>query len=177
MLQSQFLRFMDGLGFTDFREHKIAGYTGHIMTNICKSISDEVNNSCSKALAEEVEKNENDNTVDIITDARHSTRKNSKFTDVPVLGYITNKVIDYEIVTRNDDTCAQRHELFGTKIIYNKLKTKGIKIRRHVHDKNPSINKYIRTEQPNTKNQNDVWHMLCSVEKKMSKVTNGPKKT
>ena len=46
----------------------------------------------------------------------------------------------------------------------------------HAHDRNASINKFIREERPDTTNQNDTWHAAKAAEKEISKVAKGPKK-
>jgi hypothetical protein len=80
-------------------------------------------------------------------------------------------------VTKTDDPASQRHELVGTKKVYQYLEEHEegpILVDVHVHDRNLSINKYIRENQPNTINQNDTWHAGKSVEKQMAKVAKGP---
>ena len=73
--------------------------------------------------------------IDIITHARHSTRRNSKLIDVVCKGYKTHKVIDHEIVSPADVNCAQRHGPKGTKQLYKRLDSKHIGVRRHGHDR------------------------------------------
>ena len=41
--------------------------------------------------------------IDIITDARHGTRKNSAFSDVVALGGTTHKVVAVQTVSKKDD--------------------------------------------------------------------------
>ncbi len=54
--------------------------------------------------------------IDIMTDARYSTRKNAKFTDVISIGEGTHKVLSAETVSKKrDDPCTQRHEKIGMK--------------------------------------------------------------
>ena len=83
---------------------------------------------CIKALAKELERDallkevvtyEDMDGINILTDARHATRRNSKYTDVITLNPNPNshKVLHYGTVTRGDDPCAQRHESLGTKRI------------------------------------------------------------
>ena len=55
--------------------------------------------------------------IDIITDARHGTRKISAFSDVVALGDTTHKVVAIQTVSKKDDPCSQRHELIGVKNI------------------------------------------------------------
>ena len=111
-----------------------------------------------------------------MTDARHGTRKNARQTDVICLGNSTQKVVAYHVVTSEDDPVAQRHELLGTKKIYQELTEKGVSIRRHAHDNNASITKYVREIQTQTENQLDNWHALKQLEKALKAISTGPKK-
>ena len=108
--------------------------------------------------------------MDIETDARHGWRKNAKDTSVVALGCNTHKVVRHEHVTRADDRVAQRHELIGTKRIYGFIEDQGYTVNIHVHDRNMSINKWIR-ENTNSTNQNDTWHGVKSLKIGL----NGPK--
>jgi hypothetical protein len=56
-----------------------------------------------------------DDGINIMSDARHSWRKNAKFTDVAFLGDLIHMVITLETVTRTDHPSSQRHELIGDK--------------------------------------------------------------
>ena len=164
---------------------RLAASTGikHICSNLfikyveeySQQVEAEKQSSCLLALSEELDNAEKANHVDIATDARHSTRKNSQFTDVVCVGYKTKKVIDNKVVSRGDDPCAQRHELIGTKTVYNSLQDKGVNVRRHVHDRNASINKYVREQQSSTTNQNDTWHVSVSVGKQLKAISAGAK--
>ena len=51
--------------------------------------------------------------IDIISDARHATRKNSAFSDIIALGGRTHKVVPAQIVTKTDKQISQRHELYA----------------------------------------------------------------
>lgn len=46
----------------------------------------------------------------------------------------------------------------------------------HAHDRNASINKFIREERPDTTNQNDTWYAAKTAEKEISEVSKGPPK-
>lgn len=114
--------------------------------------------------------------IDIITDARHGTRKNSAFSDVVALGGTTHKVVAVQTVSKKDDPCSQRHELYGLKNIYKSFESKNIKVRLHGHDRNPSVNKYLMKEHPEVKNANDTWHATKGITKALKGITSGPKK-
>lgn len=147
-----------------------------VYTSSCESAANlEVQNAKKRAEAE----NRENKGIDMISDARHGWRKNSRQTDVVCIGYTSHQVITDEIVTSADDPCAQRHEKLGTTRIYEHLSSHPdgpIPVATHGHDRNQSINKYVREEHPQTKNQNDTWHAGKSVEKEIAKVTKGPAK-
>lgn len=84
--------------------------------------------------------------VDILTDAGHNWRRNARFTDVVCLGDKTHKVLEDAIISKNDDPITQRHEMIGVKCIYEKMDNTegGLYVRVHGHDRNMSVNKYIR---------------------------------
>ena len=111
--------------------------------------------------------------INILTDAHHATRKNSKYTDAICLG----KVLHYETVTRGDDLCAQRHESLGTQRIYDHLQSQengSVHIHVHCHDRNASVNKWIRDNKPDTESTNDTWHVAKNVAKNVHSVCAGP---
>ena len=88
----------------------------------CDVTESVVNESVSEALDEEVgitvlesENGDEYKGITIVSDARHGWRKNSRFSDVISLGYRTNKVVGYAVVSHGDDPCSQRHELHGVK--------------------------------------------------------------
>ena len=70
--------------------------------------------SCANAIHKEIGLSSTDG-IDIVTDARHSTRRNSKYSYIVCIGYNSHKVLDHILVRRDDDPCSQRHEMFGTK--------------------------------------------------------------
>ena len=95
------------------------------------------------------------------------------------IGAAKHKVITNCVVSKEDDTCPQRHEIFDTRTrnIYEYLdnwQDGGVKVKIHAHDRNMTVNKYVKTERSPTINQNDTWHMGKSVEKAVTKVAKGP---
>ena len=89
--------------------------TGRMTQNVneyAKCVEEERIASCSAALQSECT-SAGESGIDIITDARHSTRRNSKYTDVVCICYDSHKVIDHVVVRREDDPCSQRHEMYG----------------------------------------------------------------
>lgn len=109
LLPSQLQRFLEASGLDTLP------YT-HNSANVNEyagCVEEERKMSCASALQKEIQITRN-NGIDIITDARHSTRRNSKYTDVVCIGYDSHKVIEHVVVRREDDSCSQRHELYGT---------------------------------------------------------------
>ena len=68
------------------------------------------------------------NGINILTDVRHGTRRNSKYTDIICIGTESHKVLRIETITRADKPCAQKHELVGTNKIYDYLKIKKVAV-------------------------------------------------
>ena len=64
-------------------------------------------------------------------------------------------MVSYKVITRDDDRVAQRHETIGTKRIYEELESKNVHMRKHAHDNNASIMKYVRENHNQTINQLD----------------------
>lgn len=116
-------------------------------------------------------------TMSIETDARHACRKNSYHSDVVALGQKTHKVVGIVHVTKNDEISSQKHEVVGTKKLYEYFDAKGIQLKDHAHDRNTSVNKIIRERNGTTTNTNDRWHAAKSIKKGMMSIASGPKKT
>ena len=86
-------------------------------------------------------------------------------------------MVSYKVITRDDDRVAQRHETIGTKRIYEELESKNVHIRKHAHDNNASIMKYVRENHTQTINQLDNWHALKQLEKSLKTIAQGPRRT
>ena len=151
-----------------------------------EATEEEYNDSCRDALLMEVglaqvkaeEERKDYNGISILTDARHGWRKNSSQTDVVCIGQQSHRVLVDSIITKEDDSVAQRHERIGTERIYNMLQAHQdgpIQVDMHAHDRNMSVNKYVKDHQEDTKNQNDVWHVVKALEKEISNVAKGAK--
>lgn len=108
-----------------------------------------------------------------MTDARQGWRKNAKDTSVVAIGEKTHKVLSCEHVTKSDDSVTQRHERFGTEKIYQHLKNQNVTVGIHAHDRNLSINKFIR-EECDSESQNDTWHAVKSVKAALKKISCWP---
>jgi hypothetical protein len=111
--------------------------------------------------------------IQIITDARHGWRKNAKDSSVCAVGVKSGKVLHHEHITTAQLPAAQSHEKLGTQHIYEHFEKQLIPVAVHVHDRNASVNKYVREHQPYTVNQNDRWHAIKNVKKKMTEVSDG----
>ena len=72
------------------------------------------------------------------------------------IGNQTYKELREEHVTREDDSITQRHELKGTRRLYDYFDSYissiggPVRISIHAHDRNASLNKFIREERPET---------------------------
>lgn len=111
--------------------------------------------------------------IDIATDARHGWRKNSKDTSVVAVGYKTQRVIKHVHVTKADDPVSQRHEIFGTRKVYEYINNNGSYVNIHTHDRQPAVNKFGRENA--MINQDDPWHGIKSLKKTVKSICKGPK--
>lgn len=66
----------------------------------------------------------------------------------------------------------QRHEKIGTERIYSYMDEHDTKIGIHCHDRNLSINKFIR-ESTDSVNQNDTWHCVKAMKTSLTKISSG----
>ena len=158
ILPNQFERFSNCLGFSGFET-----VTKTIENDYRSAVDFECRLSCESAIMEEIVNSfDNEGSVDIMTDARHGHRKNAKDTNVICLGQTTHKVMKDIHLTKDDDKCSQRHELLGTKSLYDYFDSRlpfisgPVNVRAHAHDRNSSVNKYLREEHPEIMNQNDT---------------------
>ena len=169
MLPSHYVRFVDGAGIGKISKQKRQAF----FQNIKKHIQEEYEDSIYTSVLEEVASYENElGTVDIMTDARHGWRMNAKDTNVVAIGEKTHKVLSCEHVTKSDDIVTQRHERFGTEKIYQHLKNQSVAGGVHAHDRNLSINNFIR-EECTSESQNDTWHAVKSVKAALKKISCG----
>jgi hypothetical protein len=177
MLPSHYERLCDGAHIAKVSPK----FMDVVMDEFTTATKIERNSSIENTLVEELlSSDEIEGAITIQTDARHGWRKNSKQTDVVAIGDNTHKVLNVEIVTREDDRCSQRHELIGTKRLYEYFDTcmdgAGVHVKMHVHDAAASVNAWLRKDQPNTINQNETWHGGKAMEKAMKLVASGAKK-
>ena len=143
------------------------------------AVHQEYNDLIGSALLCEIagyECNKNWQGIDIMTDARHGWRKNAKDSSIVAIGDKSHQVLHHVHITKEDDHCSQRHEKLGTEKVYTYLDSQDVSVAVHAHDRNTSINKFVREKQPLTRNQNDTWHSVKSLKKELSKIGAGPKK-
>lgn len=179
LLSKQISRLQDRLGFIELRVEVQRDMTAKFATAVCAT-KDLV---CDQALKEEIGMSEeNGGAIAILIDARHGCRRNAKDSNVVCIRNETYKVLREEHVTREDDAITKRHELLGTRRLYDYFDSYipsicgPVRISIHAHDRNASLNKFIREECLETLNQNDTWHTAKSVEKEISKVGKDSKK-
>ena len=67
----------------------------------------------------------------------------------------------------------QRHETIGTRRVYSYFENQAVSISVNAHDRNLSINKFIR-ESTTATSQNDLWHATKAFKKALYKIGNGP---
>ena len=91
---------------------------------------------------------------------------------IVAIGEKTHKVLSCQHVTKGDDVVSQRHERICTDRIYRHLNETGVAVGVLCHDRNLSINKYVR-EETDAINQNDTWHCVKSVKTALKKVASG----
>ena len=188
ILPSQYERFCNMVQFGHF--------TTYMQEKLRKTYSEmvgkEAQDSCEQALLvelgydipdDETEETNTDNFqhVSMITDARHGWRRNSRQTDVVAIGVETHKVLRLEVVTKVEEVISQRHELTGTRRLYEYFDSVfdgvGVGMKVHAHDRNASINNFVKREYPETVNQNDTWHVAKREEKQAKPIVGGPAAT
>ena len=112
--------------------------------------------------------------INVMSDARHSTRRNAKDTSVVVIGEKSHQVMVHEHITKKDDSVTQRHERLGTNNVMDAFEEKGIDVNIWIHDNNASVNTDIKKR--GIISANDLWHGIKNLKKVIMKVTCGPKK-
>lgn len=178
LLPSEYSRFVNGAGIG-----YINSVTRRAFTQSYRSIVQRCFDiGIERARLEEIGMNEdnfnNDDkepVIDILTDARHGWRKNTKDSTVVAIGDITHKVVACENVTRNQEPVSQKHEIYGSNKIKESLEADGINIGVWAHDSNSTVNTYVESMGAPTVNQNETWHGGKNVKKEMSKVCKGPR--
>lgn len=171
ILPADYKRFVKGAGIgvinDDNRSKFFNTHSQHIQA--------EYDHSTDIALLQEIASYDDlESEIDIMTDARHGWRKNAKDSSVVCIGEKSHKVLVCEHVTKTMDPVSQRHERLGTERIYDYLNEKEVKVNVHCHDRNLSINKFVR-ELTEAQNQNDTWHCVKSVKAALKKVSSGTK--
>ncbi|XP_070560549.1 uncharacterized protein [Ptychodera flava] len=150
-------------------------YRKSFFDNYSQHVHEEAVESMESALLEEIasEDRRMATGIDVMSDARHGTRRNTKHTDVVFLGDLSHKCIRKELVSKQDDSCSQRHEMVGVRRFYNWADEKGVPILVHGHDNNASVNKFLREDRPDTVSSNDTWHVTKAIGKDLKKISMG----
>ena len=173
VLPSQYERLMDSAGIGRLPRY----YTDPYFRGVYEEcVEEERQEEYQAAVTEEAFLSEDiGDGIDIISDASHSVRRNASQTNVIVIGLKTHKVIHDELISKKDDLCTQRHERLGIERAFDHFAkwNGGVNIRTLCHDRNMSVNKYIREQQPEVRNQNDTWHAGKSLQKKLNSVCSG----
>ena len=99
-----------------------------------------------------------------------------EYTDHVALGANTHKVINMQHITRDEERSTQKHETVGCELMYNEFDKRGIKVNLHIHDRNMSVNKAIKSKEYVT-NCNERWHATKSVTSGVKAISNGSKNT
>ena len=173
ILPNQYVRIVDAAGIGKLGQ----GYLDTFFTTYSECVKTVVKESTDDTLLEEIVQYDNMDGINILTDARHGTRKNSKYSDVVCIGAKTHKVLRVETVTRAEEKCAQKHELIGTERIYKYLEAQEggtVHVRVHCHDRNSSVNSWLAANRQETVSTNDTWHATKNVAKEMRSVCSGP---
>ena len=189
MLPSNYRRFCDGAGIGQVS----SAAEDEFFAMYKENIADEYQDSIDRALQMEVasydfsaskdgdgtatdENTEEWHGINIITDARHGWRKNAKDTSVVTIGEKSSMVLLHTHVTKADDHVTQRHELLGTKQVYEYFESRDTPVAVHCHDRNMAVNKYVRDRaKAYTTNQNDCWHGVKALKKSVTGISAGPK--
>lgn len=172
MLPSHYTRFSNGsgLGCINWSRRK------QFFELYKNSVEAEYKDSIQDSLHEEIGSYEDLDGINILTDARHGWRKNAKDTSVVAIGEKSHKILDCVHVTKQQDPVSQRHERIGTEAIYDNFTSQDVTIKIHSHDRNLSINKFIKDTEETT-NQNDLWHSVKSLKKSLKNISSGSRKS
>ena len=143
ILPNQYLRVAEAAGIGKLSDVYLSEFFENYKECV-KTLADE---SCVDALYEEIVAYPEMDGINILTDTRHGTRRNSKYTDVVCTGAESHKVLRIKTITRADEPCAQKHELLGTNKIYDYLENQeggSVSVRVLCHDRNMSVQSWVR---------------------------------
>ena len=112
------------------------GYKDIVQTLANQSTLNALDEECSSMDSEDENASSPTKKLSILTDARHCWRKNAKFSDVVAMGSNTHKILKVETISKEDEISSQKHELFGTKKLYEYFDQQGVHIVKHNHDNN-----------------------------------------
>ena len=174
ILPNQYCRIAEAAGIGKLGDDYVAKFF-NTYKDCVKTLAKE---SCKDALYDEIVLYPEMDGINILTDARHGTRRNSRYTDVVCIGAESHKVLCVKTISREDERCAQKHELLGTQKIYRHLKKQdngSVHVRVHCHDRNMSVQSWVRDNAQDTDVTNDTWHASKNVAKEVKAVCSGPR--
>ena len=174
ILPNQYCRVAEAAGIGKLDREYLATFFS-VYKDCVKTLTKD---SCKDALYEEIVLYPDMDGINILTDARHGTRRNSRYTDVVCMGAESHKVLCVKTVTREEERCTQKHELLGTQKIYKHLQKQdngSVHVRVHCHDRNMSVQSWVREFAQDTDITNDTWHASKNVAKEVKAVCSGPR--
>ena len=142
ILPNQYLRVGEAAGIRKFSDVYLSEFFKNYKECV-KTLADEL---CVDVLYEEIVAYPEMDSINILTDAWHGIRRNSKYTDVVCIGAESHKVLRIETITRADEHCAQKHELLGTETIHDYSENQegaSVSVHVHCHDRNMSVQSWV----------------------------------
>ena len=175
MLPSLYERFTNAaaIGCIDHRQR--SRFLQDYRSAIDDVYIDSIKNARFQEIAMKSYQSDDQEPMDILTDARHCWRKNAKDSTIVALGDLSHKVVACQHISTQEEPISQKHEKLGSERIYEELNKDDIAIGVWAHDFNSSINKLIKEKPSPTQNQNETWHGVKNLKKELCKVTKGPK--
>ena len=175
MTISQYDRLCDGGRLGHLAKTKIQTMYNHF----APIVTSMANTSMSSALVEEKEPldvptEHATHFVDIETDACHSASRMASTSNIMALGVHHHKVLKSQIIYKDDDPSAQRHETIATRRIHDSLHQDMVNVRNNVHDNNASVSKII--VENGAHDDNDRWHGIKACMKSFDKISSGLKR-
>ena len=138
ILPNQYLRVGEAAGIRKFSDVYLSEFFKNYKECV-KTLADEL---CVDVLYEEIVAYPEMDSINILTDAWHGIRRNSKYTDVVCIGAESHKVLHIGTITRADEHGAQKHELLGTETIPDYSENQegaSVTVHVHCHDRNMSF--------------------------------------
>ena len=123
---------------------KIGHLTHYEKDNLIKTLQPvnvaDLSKQSISAEESELAKEQGHDGISIMTDVRHSCRKNSFHTDHLAVGHLGHKIVAVQHITKEDYSCSQRHEPLGFDRMFANFDQAGVKVVDHAHNRNATIN-------------------------------------